>query len=198
MVEPVMNEEEARNQRGGRRMLLLLLGVFALPVVLVTLLYQFQWRPEGGSYGVLREPPRLLALSEMQDFGAGKFGPERWKDKWSLVLVDAEGCAADCQAQLHSMRQVHVALNKEIDRVQRVLVLPRGIDAQTGAMLRQRYPDLHMLVDAGALAAQFDPSAGSLYLVDPLGNWMMSYPTGFDPKGLMKDLQRLLKYSWVG
>jgi hypothetical protein len=26
----------------------------------------------------------------------------------------------------------------------------------------------------------------------------MSYPAGFDPKGMQKDLTRLLKYSWVG
>jgi len=37
-----------------------------------------------------------------------------------------------------------------------------------------------------------------IYLVDPLGNVMMRYPPGANPSGMLKDLTRLLKYSWVG
>ncbi|HID49914.1 MAG TPA: hypothetical protein EYP40_09955 [Chromatiales bacterium] len=37
-----------------------------------------------------------------------------------------------------------------------------------------------------------------LYLVDPLGNLMMSYPPEFEAKGLVKDLTLLLKASQIG
>jgi hypothetical protein len=35
-------------------------------------------------------------------------------------------------------------------------------------------------------------------LIDPLGNLMMSYPKNAEPKGVRKDLMRLLKNSWAG
>ena len=41
-------------------------------------------------------------------------------------------------------------------------------------------------------------SAEHIYLVDPLGNLMMRFPRDPDPSRVIKDLQRLLKYSRVG
>ena len=50
-----------------------------------------------------------------------------------------------------------------------------------------------------ALSAGDRPFAGErLYLIDPLGNLMMSYARTADPKGIIKDLSRLLKYSRTG
>jgi hypothetical protein len=47
-------------------------------------------------------------------------------------------------------------------------------------------------------SAEFDASKGNVFLVDPLGNLMMSYPDKFDPKGLRSDLARLIKNTWAG
>jgi len=41
-------------------------------------------------------------------------------------------------------------------------------------------------------------AAGRSYLVDPLGNLMMSYPADAAPKGMLKDLKRLLRLSHIG
>jgi hypothetical protein len=44
-----------------------------------------------------------------------------------------------------------------------------------------------------------DPvNAGRSYIVDPLGNLMMSYPPDADPRGILKDLKRLLRLSHIG
>jgi hypothetical protein len=37
-----------------------------------------------------------------------------------------------------------------------------------------------------------------IYLVDPLGNLMMRFPAEPDPSRIIRDLQRLLKYSGFG
>ena len=37
-----------------------------------------------------------------------------------------------------------------------------------------------------------------VYIVDPLGNLVMAYESGFDAKGLLKDLRRLLRLSSIG
>jgi hypothetical protein len=41
-------------------------------------------------------------------------------------------------------------------------------------------------------------SAGRLYIVDPLGNLMMRYDADVDPRGIIKDIQRLIKNSRIG
>jgi hypothetical protein len=53
---------------------------------------------------------------------------------------------------------------------------------------------------AAPLLAQFpvDGRAHSLYVVDPLGNLMMSYDGRGDPHGLLEDLRKLLRLSHIG
>jgi hypothetical protein len=41
-------------------------------------------------------------------------------------------------------------------------------------------------------------SIQAMYIVDPRGFLMMSYPDGFEPRGTIKDLTRLLKYARAG
>ena len=36
-----------------------------------------------------------------------------------------------------------------------------------------------------------------IFIVDPLGNVMMRYAEPIEMRGVLKDLERLLKYSWV-
>jgi hypothetical protein len=43
-----------------------------------------------------------------------------------------------------------------------------------------------------------DANAQRIYLIDPLGNLMMSYAPGAKPKGLLEDMKRLLRLSQIG
>lgn len=117
-------------------------------------------------------------------------------------MVDGTGCAAPCQAQVHLLKQVHTSLNKDIKRVQRVLLVPTDIQGEAMNDLQKKYPDLIILAGADAqtakFAAEFNVAGGQVYLVDPLGNLMMSYPEKTDSKKLFSDLKRLLKNSWAG
>ncbi len=47
-------------------------------------------------------------------------------------------------------------------------------------------------------AALADLPAGTVVIVDPNGLAMMRYAPGADAKGIRADLERLLKYSWIG
>jgi hypothetical protein len=71
------------------------------------------------------------------------------------------------------------------------------------------HPGMHVIVGppeaVTELARQFTLPAGSpldnlnrIYVVDPLGNFMMSYPADADPNGIRKDLARLLRASRIG
>jgi hypothetical protein len=202
MRESVPETNKGEEKQLGRRMLLLLVALFALPLLIVAAMYQLEWQPGGTSHGQLISPPQPLQLLELQTLQGKSFGVAQWKDKWSLVYIGQHGCDADCAAQLHDLRQVHASLNKEISRVQRVLLIASVGEDGNLASVQQQYPDLAILAGTGAqqLAGQFGSAAqtGDVYLVDPLGNVMMRYPQGYQAKGLRKDLMRLLTYSWAG
>ena len=54
------------------------------------------------------------------------------------------------------------------------------------------------LLETFVLDEQDPMRAGRVYLVDPLGNLMMGYQPEDEPSGMIKDLERLLKYSGLG
>jgi hypothetical protein len=202
MRESVPETNKGEEKRLGRRMLLLLVALFALPLLIVAIMYRLEWQPGGASHGQLISPPQPLHLLELHTLQGKSFGAAQWKDKWSLVYIGQQGCDADCTAQLHDLRQIHASLHKEITRVQRVLLIASVGEDGNLASVQQQYPDLVILAGPGAqqLAGQFGSAGqtGNVYLVDPLGNVMMRYPQGYQAKGLRKDLMRLLTYSWAG
>jgi len=100
------------------------------------------------------------------------------------------------------MRQTRLALNNDMARVERVFLASEAC-CDRGFLVRV-HPGLEVL-DASApqavpLLAQF-PAAGRehlLFIVDPLGNLMMSYDARTNPRGLLEDLKKLLALSHIG
>jgi hypothetical protein len=119
-------------------------------------------------------------------------------------LVQHGACDESCLRRLYDTRQVRLALDREMDRVQRVFVAsPECCDMKA---LRQSHPDL-ILVQGGEAAApllaQLPDATGPqnsnrVYLIDPLGNLMMFYPPDAPAKGLLEDMKRLLRLSQIG
>ncbi len=198
MSEPIQDQSKPRSMKT----FYLLILVFVLPFTMAVLLHFIDLKPTGKSYGNLVQPPKSLQIPMLKDLQGKAFKPEQWNKIWNLVTVDATGCAEVCAARVHMLKQVHTSINKDIDRVQRVLLVPADIGLQAYSDIQKKYPDLVILVGVDAemvkFSAEFDARKGNVFLVDPLGNLMMSYPDKFDPKGLRSDLTRLLKNSWAG
>lgn len=185
----------------GRLQFLGLLLVFLLPVVAVGWLYWSGWNPSGASHGVLIQPPRVLAVSSMQNYAAPPFKPEDWHDKWHLVHVSNGACAETCRQNLYEMRQIHASLAKEIERLQRVWLMAADVPEADLQAMRKQYPDLVILPTANKTAQQFQALGqvgDKFYLVDPLGKIIMRYPHDAAAKGIRKDLLKLFRYSWAG
>lgn len=187
----------------GRWMLILLVFFFSVPMVTVLLMHHYNWHPQTRSHGDLISPPRALhipgSLMTMQGIYVE---PDLLKDKWSMVYV-AHECQQACEQRLHVMRQLHASLAKDIRRVQRILIASGG-NLQA---MHQQYPDLaifnHPESEVTALRTQFDTQEtmsgyNRIYLVDPLGNLMMSFSDDVAPEDIRRDLARLLAYSWAG
>ena len=159
-------------------------AVCAAPFVLGWLAYEFRWfSGQSSNYGELLKPrPIDGALAAL-------------RGKWVLITADAAACSAACERKLYIVRQVRKAQGKDMERIERLWLLTDGGKPRA---------ELVAALDGGRIAtpdAQLMkslPNAADIYLVDPLGNLMMRFPAEPDPQKMIKDLQRLLKYSSFG
>jgi hypothetical protein len=164
-----------------RNKLLWIALVCAAPVVLGTLAYLLGWSPGApANYGELIAP-RVVPLSE-------------YRGKWVLVTFDAAACDAHCERKLYIMRQVRRAQGKEMDRIERLWVVTDADKPRAEVLVASEGTRI-------SRHENFDfpgNTADHIYVVDPLGNLMMRFPRDPDPSKVIKDLQRLLKYSRFG
>lgn len=189
----------APDRRAGRRILLLVLALSLMPVVIGGGLYVFGWRPaHGGNHGELIQPPRPLPATGLSREDGTPLPTAELRGKWTLVLAGDGACGDACVKRLQQMRQIQVALNKEMGRVRRLALLPDPADPLVAAA-RAAQPDLLVArPDAAWRATLGTAPEHHFYLIDPLGQLIMQYAPNADPKGVQQDLDRLLKYSWVG
>ena len=126
---------------------------------------------------------------------------EPLKGRWTYVQLTGATCEAECLETLAKFRQIRLALNEKRERVQRVLLVPDEPAAVAlKAALNGEHPDLIVQAEAaGAARTFFAPSdARAVYLLDPNGNWLMTYPAVSESRGIFKDIKRLLKLSQIG
>ncbi len=190
--------------------LIALAVLFASPMVLSYALYYSGWRPDDvHPHGDLVTPPRVVADVELTALEGAKIRLSAAPRKWLLLYFGSSECAKVCEQALYKIRQVIAAQGKEAGRVRGVMTLT---DTRALEMLRYQlkdYPDISALVGPSAeikrFAREFDIPEGDalrglhrIYVVDPLGNFMLSYPADADPSDIRKDLTRLLRVSRIG
>jgi cytochrome oxidase Cu insertion factor (SCO1/SenC/PrrC family) len=193
-------------QRLSRLGLIGLAALFLVPLALSFYLYYgTSWRPSGGTqHGELIQPPRPLPAIALTPVSGGPARPDGLRGAWHLVFLGPADCDEACRDSLVMTRQVRLALDKDMTRVRRVYLYPG--EPSPAAALAAEQPDLLLASLAGEEGARLvrelpgggPAGPGQWFLVDPLGNLMMAYPADIAPKGLLKDLERLLKLSHIG
>jgi cytochrome oxidase Cu insertion factor (SCO1/SenC/PrrC family) len=180
--------------------------VFFVPLGIAAYLYYSPaaWRPAGTvNHGMLIEPVRQLPEAALPTIDGGLTAVDLLRHRWTLLYVGSGACDERCHQALYQMRQVRLALNQDMDRVQRLFIATEPCCDRE--FLAREHPGLVVDSDAAArLLALFPADAGPIagtgriYLVDPLGNLMMLHPRDSNPKHLLEDLKRLLKLSQIG
>jgi len=186
----------------GRWKMVLLMLVCASPVVASYFTY-YVVRPEGRrNYGELISPQKDLPSVQVQDLQGQKVSLASLKGQWLLVTAASGACDERCQQNLYFQRQLREVLGKDKDRVDRVWLV--SDEAPVADTLLPALKQAHVLrMDAVAIQAWLSPAAGHqlqdhLYVVDPMGNWMMRFPANMDVASASKakkDLERLLRAS---
>lgn len=192
----------ARRTRSGRLKMLLVVLICAAPVIASYFTY-YVIRPEGRSvFGELIDPQRPVPDLVAQDLAGRPVSLASLKGQWLLVSVAGGDCDTACERTLYLQRQLRESLGKEKERVDWVWLVDDA--APVREALRPGLAAATVLrVDPAALAQWLAPAAGQalpahLYIVDPMGNWMMRLPPALDAAGAAKakrDVERLLRAS---
>jgi len=192
-----------RRTAKGRLKMLMVLAVCATPVVASYFTY-FVIKPQARTnYSELitptREMPEALA---MRNLAGEPVTAASLHGQWLLVVVAGGACDALCEKQLYVQRQLRETLGREKDRVDKLWLIPDPAPPRAEVLeaISAGQPTTVLSVDATALAQWLAPSQGQqladhIYLVDPMGQWMMRTPANPDPGKLKRDLDRLLRAS---
>jgi cytochrome oxidase Cu insertion factor (SCO1/SenC/PrrC family) len=207
-----MNTPIADTQRRrGRRQLLFLASLFFVPLLVAFWLYYggSGWRPAGGANkGDLINPAVPLPAVVLVKPDGTRTPADFLRGKWTIAYLGDGACDERCRKALYLSRQSRIALNKDMARVQRVFLAtgPR-VDTQ---FLAAEHGDLLVVLagedaDSKLLLAKFPvfdgvapAAAGRLYLIDPLGNLVLSYSAAAPDKALLTDVKKLLRLSHIG
>src|ERR1700675_5189603 len=176
--------ERSAHDRRQRRLLIGLALIFFGPLGVSFYLYygHGSWHPCGRvNGGDLIEPPRPLPSLALPLQSSGETASDFLKRKWTLLYVQQWRCAERCRTSLYETRQVRLALDRDMNRVQRVFIADG--DCCDSQFLHEQHPDLiavRMNPAAAPLLALLphrgpgsasggDANAQPVYLIDPLG-----------------------------
>lgn len=185
--------------RSGRWKMFVVLLVCAAPVIASYFTY-YVVRPDGRrNYGELIDPQRPLPALQGVDAAGQTVALDSLRQQWLFISVADSACDAQCERHLYLQHQLREGLGKDKDRVDWVW-LRTGTAPLSDALRQATQTALVLQVEEAALGQWLAPAPGQrlsdhLYLVDPIGNWMMRFPADADPKLVRKDLERLLRAS---
>lgn len=193
---------DGQRTRVGRWKMLAVMLICAAPVVASYFTY-YVVRPEGRrNFGTLIDPQRPLPDLVATSLDGKPVNLRTLKDQWLLISVAPAACDALCAHHLYLQRQLREGLGKDKERLDWVWLI--SDDAPVADTLQPALKTATVLrVPPAALAQWLEPQTGHaltehLFLVDPLGNWMMRFPPKLDDQGaysVKRDLARLMTAS---
>lgn len=191
-----------KRQTLARLKLLAVFLLFAGPLAAAYILYYGLPEQISGAAtnkGMLVDPVTPLPVVALDDEGGAATSKAVLADQWTFLQVAPDGCGDPCRESLRETRQIWALLHDERDRVQRVLLVGSGQSAPAFG----KQPRLE--VYSGKLGPLWNlfkaasaQAPGTVYLVDPLGNWVLYYPPEDNGEALFDDTKHLLKLSHIG
>ena len=183
-------------RRNARRTLAVLALICAAPVVASYAAYYWLHRDARINYGELDPRPAPAIVGT-----AGDGAPWRLASlhgRWVLLVAAGDACDSRCEDALYATRQARTMQGREQERIARVLLQPAGAVPPASALSEQHPGLVAVQGDPEQWRSLADGSADRIFIVDPLGNLVLRYPSEPDIKRLAKDLERLLKASRIG
>jgi len=201
MVVPTASRSASKN----RFFLLFIIMLFVAPLAVAWLVVG-RWQPgDTVNHGELLHPAQPVTTLRFQQPNGQSGSKDFLQGHWTLMYLGTE-CDARCRQGLYNIRQVRLALGKDMQRAQSLFLLSEDIPADLLAWLAREHTAT-TIGTADTKTAEFFTQAFAdkestvgdwIYLVDPLGNLLMRYRVDGDPGGMLEDLERLFKWSKIG
>ena len=197
-----ISTDMAQRTKNGRWKMLMVLLLCASPVIASYFAY-YVIRPEGRrNFGELINPQRIVPNLNATSLDGKSVNLQTLAGQWLLVSVSGGACDALCQKHLYLQRQLRESLGKEKDRLDWVWLVSDA--APIAPAILPAMKDATVLrMPAEQITAWMQPAQGQqlsdhLYLIDPMGNWMMRFPPGLDAAAAKKaksDIDRVMRAS---
>jgi len=201
--------DKTNSNKRNKIIIIIIVLVFITPSILSWYIFNhtdFLETRGTSNYGQIITPPiQLKNLSLIDPLDSKR--RDSLYGKWSMVYV-AKFCDEICMQNVYRMRQIHMGMGKHSLRVQKVLFLTdHDIDDLSSLfanfkgqqVINTNEIDVDILLEKFRLGNENDLLRSQrIYISDPLGNLMMSYPSDVNPKGILKDLKKLLRTSRIG
>jgi len=209
---PAVTEPSFESVRRRQRVRLILLALlFLSPALAAWLVFSFK---SPSSYATKNHGQLIRPAVPLRDFNLQREDGSAvtlhvLRGKWTLLSIGSTTCDKTCKDTLYTLHQCRLAQGGELRRVQRLYLIAGEGDTSAYKALQRGHADLMVAhgnpVEVNGLVEQLHAAVGisatqpgRVYIIDPLGNVMMTYAPGFEPEGLIKDLERLLRVSQVG
>ena len=205
MNDPNPGPVSRTTQNRKRWMLIALMALFLSPVVAAWL-----WKPDAfRNRGDLIDPPRPLTNVQMIAPDGSSVDLNTFFGRWTYLFFVDDECKESCKQLSDAIERVRLSQGKNNKRIRLIVVtlnpdslpslseirvaMPQTVVLALESSKRERFLS-QFISQTGALTQQ--PS--KIFLVDPLGNLMMSYPVQSEATDLRKDISRLLRASRIG
>ena len=202
LPDPSQSDVRQERTRTGRWKMLAVLLVCAAPVVASYFTYYVLRPTQQRSFGELIAKQPGLPDVQAQTLDGKSVPLQSLKGQWLLVSTSAAACEQNCQNNLYLQRQLRETLGREKERLDWVWLI-NDQQPVPEKILPAMSQGTALRVPAAVINGWLQPEAGHaldehLYVVDPLGHWMMRFPADMDKAAAGKakrDLDRLLRAS---
>jgi hypothetical protein len=200
----------------NKKSLLLLVVVFALPIILAKFALEQGWLDSGvTNQGILLTEPLTLKDLDIEQTLFSK--------QWLIVYSLPEQCDYSCQKTLETVHNSYVALGKDMPRITPLLLKRKELSSEQNQRLLASQWQVTQLSEQ----AKAKLKNTQIFIADPLGNIILSYQPISESfttdnsaylehsqslnrknrpsvqqtmlsKAIIADMKKLLKYSKVG
>ncbi len=178
------------HQNKNRKPLIILLLLFALPLLSAKIVLSMNWYHGGSTnQGELLDPNLNYQVFAMDN-------PQ--PNSWQIIYLLPEHCGEPCQNRLYILHQSHLALGGERNRVIPIVLLQTNSDLDALKPFTFQTATISSLLN-NLMAQQ------QLIIVDPLGDLIIRYQQVenkqeqlLQGKALVADLRKMLKLSRIG
>lgn len=188
-----MNAPAAPPSRARSRLsLLLIVGVFALPILAALALNLLGWMPgHSRNFGEVVHPPVPLRDIEFVHATDARTHLANRRETWTLLVRVPAACDPACWQRVGALGNVRTSMGRHAAKLELILLdrepPPEQRAALAGFAFAAPATDL-----PGRLSAPL-AEGPELWLVNPNGLAEMRYPPGFVPAQLRKDLGKLVR-----